>query len=138
MFKELFPRDCPQPIFFYERISDLLIVANSSLNFIVYCFCSRRFRQILIQLVCRRDVTKSVKDGLSISRRQQRLGAALQLEGVVSSHAVGGAMTSHAEGRTVVELKARGDMESRVLVKEEWTEMGAINGEKSGGDRDYV
>lgn len=45
-------RGCPHPIFFYERISDLLVVANSSLNFLIYCFCSTKFRQILIQLVC--------------------------------------------------------------------------------------
>lgn len=50
------PNDCPHPLFFYVRLSDLLIVANSSLNFIVYSFCSRRFRQILIELVrCRHD-----------------------------------------------------------------------------------
>ena len=37
--------------FFYVRVSDLLIVANSSLNFVIYCFCSRRFRSILVALV---------------------------------------------------------------------------------------
>lgn len=43
---------CPHPFyFFYVRLSDLLVVANSSLNFIVYSFCSRRFRQILFSLV---------------------------------------------------------------------------------------
>lgn len=46
---------CPSWFFFYERISDLLVVANSSINFIIYCFCSRRFRQILRNLVCGTD-----------------------------------------------------------------------------------
>jgi len=41
---------CPFSYFFYVRISDLLVVANSSLNFVIYCFCSRRFRTILIAL----------------------------------------------------------------------------------------
>lgn len=46
---------CLHPFsFFYVRLSDLFVVANSSLNFIVYSFCSRRFRQILISLIrCR-------------------------------------------------------------------------------------
>ena len=51
---------CPLPFFYYERISDLLIVANSSLNFIIYCFCSRRFRQVLRSLVCNRVTEESV------------------------------------------------------------------------------
>lgn len=46
-------RECNGVYFFYERISDLLVVGNSSLNFIIYCFCSTKFRQILISLVCK-------------------------------------------------------------------------------------
>ena len=38
---------CPFSYFYYVRVSDLLVVANSSLNFVIYCFCSRRFRTIL-------------------------------------------------------------------------------------------
>ncbi len=49
-------RICPQPFFFYERISDLMVVANSSMNFIIYCFCSRKFRQILVQLLCKKKM----------------------------------------------------------------------------------
>lgn len=36
---------CPSPLFFYVRLSDLLVVVNSAINFVIYCFCSRRFRQ---------------------------------------------------------------------------------------------
>jgi hypothetical protein len=46
-------KGCPSPYFYYVRISDLLVVANSSLNFVIYCLCSRRFRQILMTVVCR-------------------------------------------------------------------------------------
>jgi len=46
-------RTSPRPFFFYERLSDLMVVANSSVNFIVYCFCSRMFRQTVMSLVCR-------------------------------------------------------------------------------------
>jgi len=45
------PDLCPKSYFFYMRVSDLLVVANSSLNFVIYCFCSRRFRSIFIALV---------------------------------------------------------------------------------------
>jgi len=47
---------CPQPFFFYERLSDLLVVANSSVNFIIYCFCSGTFREIVVAVLCRRAV----------------------------------------------------------------------------------
>jgi len=49
---------CPSPFFFYERISDLLVVTNSSVNFIIYCLCSRRFRVALTNLVCRQQTGK--------------------------------------------------------------------------------
>ena len=42
---------CPFSYFYYVRVSDLLVVANSSLNFVIYCFCSRRFRGIFITLI---------------------------------------------------------------------------------------
>ena len=34
---------CPHAFFFYARLSDLLVVANSSLNVFVYCCFSRHF-----------------------------------------------------------------------------------------------
>ena len=47
---------CPFSYFYYARVSDLLVVANSSLNFVIYCFCSRRFRSILVALLgCQPD-----------------------------------------------------------------------------------
>ena len=52
-FLDIQKRVCPNIVFYYERISDLMVVANSSMNFIIYCFCSRRFRQILLELICK-------------------------------------------------------------------------------------
>ena len=49
-------RLCPNAYFFYERFSDLMVVANSSLNFLIYCFCSKKFRQILVLLVCKQKL----------------------------------------------------------------------------------
>ena len=51
-------RECPAFYFYYSRISDLMVVTSSSTNFIVYCFCSRKFRHILSLVICRR--TKSI------------------------------------------------------------------------------
>ena len=47
---------CPSSFFYYVRASDLLVVANSASNFIIYCFCSKRFRQILVMLMCKRKL----------------------------------------------------------------------------------
>ena len=44
---------CPYLFFFYERISDLLVVLNCSINFLVYCSCSKRFRKILMNKLCK-------------------------------------------------------------------------------------
>ena len=44
-------KSCGYFLFYYARISDLLIVINSSLNFIIYILCSSRFRKILIETV---------------------------------------------------------------------------------------
>jgi hypothetical protein len=55
-------RDCPSAFFYYERISDLMVVANSSINFIIYCFCSNKFRLILIQLVCGKKPEEQAKE----------------------------------------------------------------------------
>ena len=48
-------KSCSQPFFYYERLSDLMVVANSSVNFIIYCFCSRTFRQTVVEVLCRRS-----------------------------------------------------------------------------------
>jgi len=47
-------KSCGRPFFYYERISDLMVVANYSVNFVIYCFCSRTFRQTVIEVVCRK------------------------------------------------------------------------------------
>ena len=54
-FLDISKKGCPNPFFFYERISDLMVVANSSLNFLIYCFCSKKFRQILFGLICKKQ-----------------------------------------------------------------------------------
>ena len=50
-------RICPSAYFYYARISDMLIVLNSSVNFIIYCFCNKRFRDNLRGLLCRGQTT---------------------------------------------------------------------------------
>jgi len=43
---------CPAPLFYIANISNLLIVFNSSTNFVIYCAFRRRFRQILFWKLC--------------------------------------------------------------------------------------
>ena len=54
---------CPAPFFYHARISDLLVVVNSSLNFIIYCFCSKMFREILKSLLCAAATTETTAAG---------------------------------------------------------------------------
>lgn len=55
-FLHMSKRICPNAFFYYERISDLMVVANASMNFIIYCFCSTKFRQILVNLLCKKSL----------------------------------------------------------------------------------
>ena len=43
---------CPNFYFYYARCSDALVVLNSSMNFIIYIFCSQRFRKRFLQWFC--------------------------------------------------------------------------------------
>ncbi|ELU17918.1 hypothetical protein CAPTEDRAFT_196841 [Capitella teleta] len=45
-------RECGHFHFYYTKISDLLIVINSSCNIVIYCLCGRRFRSIFLQTLC--------------------------------------------------------------------------------------
>jgi len=44
---------CPHPLIYAGHACNLLVVLNSSTNFIVYCAFRRRFRRILLTRVCR-------------------------------------------------------------------------------------
>ena len=45
-------QECPASFFYYVRISDFLVVCNSAINFVIYIFCSSRFRNILVATIC--------------------------------------------------------------------------------------
>jgi Serpentine type 7TM GPCR chemoreceptor Srw len=45
-------RECGHFHFYYTKLSDLLVVVNSSCNFIVYCLFGRTFRRIFLLTVC--------------------------------------------------------------------------------------
>lgn len=57
-------RECGHFHFYYTKLSDLLVVVNSSCNFIVYCLFGRTFRRIFLLTVC----------GVPMSPRCYRLG----------------------------------------------------------------
>jgi hypothetical protein len=57
VFKAIFkPEDkhCPDPQIFASHFCNLLVVVNSSSNFVVYVIFRKRFRRVLCQFVCRR------------------------------------------------------------------------------------
>jgi 7 transmembrane receptor (rhodopsin family) len=45
-------RNCGQFHFYYTKLSDVLVVLNSSCNFIIYCLFGRTFRRIFLSSVC--------------------------------------------------------------------------------------
>jgi hypothetical protein len=40
---------CGTPYFYFFQISNLLVVSNSAVNFVVYCWCRKQFRAQLVQ-----------------------------------------------------------------------------------------
>ena len=68
-------RDCPYFFYYYSRISDLMVVLNSSINFIVYCFCSRKFRRILIIMIYGKSPSvreKEKREKQAVKRRKKK------------------------------------------------------------------
>ena len=55
-------RDCGKFHFYYTKISDLLVVVNSSCNFVVYILFGKTFRQIFFDTVCCRNSSKVTTD----------------------------------------------------------------------------
>ena len=49
---ELAERDCGRFHFYYTKFSDLLVVVNSSCNFVVYCLFGKTFRRTFLSTVC--------------------------------------------------------------------------------------
>lgn len=45
-------KHCPDPLIYASHLCNLLIVVNSSANFVIYCLFRRRFRRILCSLLC--------------------------------------------------------------------------------------
>ena len=85
---------CPHAFFFFARLSDLLVVANSSLNVFVYCCFSQHFCQFMRGLTswCRRAAFDD-----SLDSRQETI-----------SGAVAGPRPPRSEFQ-MYELVARGD-----------------------------
>lgn len=45
-------RECGRFHYYYTRISDVLVVTNSGVNFIIYCLFGKSFRRLFFQTVC--------------------------------------------------------------------------------------
>jgi len=60
---------CPHAFFFYARLSDLLVVANSSLNVFIYCCFSQHFSRAVRGAMAWRRQGAATDDSLD-SRRE--------------------------------------------------------------------
>ena len=54
-------RDCGKFHFYYTKISDVLVVINSSVNFIIYCLFGKSFRQIFVDFFCANSCITYIK-----------------------------------------------------------------------------
>jgi len=45
-------RECGRFHFYYTKLSDLLVVVNSSCNFVVYCLFGTTFRRVFLSTIC--------------------------------------------------------------------------------------
>lgn len=48
-----FDRECGHFHFYYTRISDALVVMNSSTNFVIYCLFGKTFRKVFKETLCK-------------------------------------------------------------------------------------
>ena len=53
-------RECHGFQFYFQRISNALVISNSAVNFLIYFLFNKRFRQVLVTMVCRTDY-KSIR-----------------------------------------------------------------------------
>ena len=47
-------RECGHFHFYYTKVSDVLVVFNSSTNFVIYCLFGKRFRRAFVESICKR------------------------------------------------------------------------------------
>ena len=52
-------RECGYFHFYYTKISDVLVVLNSSTNFLIYCLFGKSFRRVFVEVLCRRSVYRA-------------------------------------------------------------------------------
>lgn len=52
-------RECGNFHFYYTKISDALVVLNSSTNFVIYCLFGKSFRRAFIEAICKRPMSRS-------------------------------------------------------------------------------
>ena len=57
-----YDRQCGHFHFYYTRISDALVVLNSSTNFLVYCLFGKTFRKVFKETLCKRSMKSRRKN----------------------------------------------------------------------------
>ncbi len=57
-----YDRGCGQFHFYYTKISDALVVLNSSTNFVIYCLFGKTFRRVFIDTICRKNIYRQRYD----------------------------------------------------------------------------
>ena len=93
-------RECGRFHFYYTKLSDMLVVVNSSCNFVVYCLFGATFRRIFLSTVCcRRDVTSAQQ---SQQHYDQQAATEMRMR-LAASPTTANRATLHVQVRAVTE-----------------------------------
>jgi len=65
-------RECGRFHFYYTKLSDVLVVINSSCNFVIYCLFGSTFRRIFLATVCTCCGYRVSNDGRALGGQQAR------------------------------------------------------------------
>ena len=65
---------CGGGLFYFMPVTNMLIVLNSAINFIIYIVCNKRFRAVMTEKVCKRYVPKQVLIAYEIADTERAKG----------------------------------------------------------------
>ena len=75
-------RVCGHFHYYYTRISDVLVVLNSSTNFIIYCLFGKSFRRVFIETLCKSALFRARRNNVrhQAMTTEDTIGEQLQLQ----------------------------------------------------------
>ncbi len=125
-------RVCGTFHFYYTKISDVLVVLNSSCNFVIYCLFGKTFRRIFIQALCRYRLGRLDTSNASYGGTTARLGGTRRQDVELANAKLnsGHWAEENSGGKPLLEDAAKPEMDETENTR------GLSNGEVGLRDRD--